>query len=367
MLRFWLHIFLLNLHFADSTITQDMETALWQSLCLVQLLMVLLVSHGSHALILNVTSIQFFNEAFRVTWTYNLSDPALFRFETVPTLAISPQRLWDTNDGQAILLISPDPGFHSFRNVQLVPLDASYQDDISIGQAFRLLILTKSTSTSSSFSSSYSPSNAPPPYTSSSNIITQSGTPSPSQSDSHVTSKTDNVAKSSARTVEPTTLGGPANPTSTSMSPPDTPSPKKPQIRAIVGGSVGGSVLLLTISICALVVARRRRNGLQRDAIIVPLAHDQNYSQPLDKRGQLQEVLLQKAEAQRQRDVLQTDLVERNRTADGSANLPEGENEARMRQQMKLMGQRILELEAQQDELMSNMRPLDESPPPSYF
>ncbi|RDB19379.1 hypothetical protein Hypma_013651 [Hypsizygus marmoreus] len=143
--------------------------------------------------------------------------------------------------------------------------------------------------------------------------------------------------------------------------PPVTLSPKKTPVGAIVGSTIGGLTFLLLI--CALCFVLRRRNRPPKEALVVPLVHDQGYAQPLDKRGQLQQVLSEKAEAQRARERLQTDL-ERNRLEDRPPLASEGETETHLRRQMELMSHRILELEAQQREL--EIYSANDQPPPNY-
>lgn len=86
--------------------------------------------------------------------------------------------------------------------------------------------------------------------------------------------------------------------------------------------------------------------------------------------GQLERVIAKKAEAQRERDNFQADL-EANcdsgrpvHPGDETGGI-EGRSDAEMRQQMECMNERILALEAQQQELET--RPTEDPSPPWLF
>ncbi|KAG6909402.1 hypothetical protein DXG01_000703 [Tephrocybe rancida] len=144
---------------------------------------------------------------------------------------------------------------------------------------------------------------------------------------------------------------------------------KKSPTGAIVGGVVGGIVLLALVA-AALLVYYRRQRSRAAEPLVVPLPHDPSYSPPTeDKRGRLEEVLSEKAAAQRQRDELRTNLEARGGGGSVSGT-SHAESETRLRQQVEVMSERILELERQQRDLEIYQGRLfgeeTSQPPPDY-
>ncbi|KAG6851792.1 hypothetical protein H0H87_012247, partial [Tephrocybe sp. NHM501043] len=133
---------------------------------------------------------------------------------------------------------------------------------------------------------------------------------------------------------------------------------------AIVGGIIGGLVFLSLIAV-TLFLWYRRRKHLQAKALeAIPLTHDLAYIPPADnKRERLQEVISEKALAQRQRDELRTNLGATRGTSDS-------ESEARLKRQVEVMSERILQLEQQQRDIEMYQEGLfgsgSSQPPPGY-
>jgi len=150
------------------------------------------------------------------------------------------------------------------------------------------------------------------------------------------------------------------------------PAPKtKRATGAIVGGVLGG-VALIALLLVIFFVYRRRQHRTHRT--LVPLIHDQDYTQPLDKSaGRLARVVDEKGAAQKQRVQLRirTDLEVTNHAASdpgSTANVSDLQSE--FRRQVEVMSGRILELESQQRELKiyhGRLSGEDRSqPPPDY-
>ncbi|KAG6902683.1 hypothetical protein C0995_013375, partial [Termitomyces sp. Mi166 len=132
-------------------------------------------------------------------------------------------------------------------------------------------------------------------------------------------------------------------------------------VGAIVGGVVGDFVGLGLLIILLIICLRRRRPPPPPSPILTPLPYDQNRVESLHKNGQLEQISSEKEAAQRQHEQLQTE-VERIRLRESTQNDPSGSGPGEQ-QQMEVLRQRILELEAQQRDLERQL--YNEQPPPT--
>ncbi|GLB35573.1 hypothetical protein LshimejAT787_0211380 [Lyophyllum shimeji] len=187
--------------------------------------------------------------------------------------------------------------------------------------------------------------------------------PIPSTTDTR-TITTPTTSASTTSTVQPTSI--------TTVSP--APNQKKtgPAVKTVLP-CVAVLVLLLVVGSIFYLRRRRRRRLLAAHPILVPLIHQEDYTQPLDKRGRLGQVVSEKSAAERQRDQLQMDLAARNRAERPGAlsSASQADSEATLRRQVEVMSQRILELETQQRELEAyGVYPFSNEgrrqPPPDY-
>ncbi|KAG6907518.1 hypothetical protein DXG01_008607 [Tephrocybe rancida] len=206
------------------------------------------------------------------------------------------------------------------------------------------------------------------PVTNPSTFVTTSGStlaidsPSSSSSDS---TRTYISSGSETNTGLPLVSPAPSDTLPAQPTAPTSQGKKKAPIGAIVGGVIGG-LAVLGILIGLLVIYLRQQRRPPPPPAIVPLAHDENYVQPSEKNSRLAQISSEKAAAQQQRDLLQTEVNRRRASIVGGpsvvSEISSGSESAE--QQMEFLRRRILELEVQQRDLEDQL--FGSRPPPGY-
>lgn len=150
-------------------------------------------------------------------------------------------------------------------------------------------------------------------------------------------------------------------------------SPSRVLAGAITGGLLGGLTLLFLLIGACVIIQRRKGQRRQSRSMLIPLAYDEGYTQPLEKSARLKQPAISELTAAHVNPVpVQMDVEVRDHSRSRRLNdLPQEKSEARrLRQKVQRMSERIMELEAQQREveIYTGWQYTDDSrrPPPDY-